>query len=78
MYSFFFREVGAEWLWSSGTLFKSLSGTSGESDLKLVSLGSDERFKIAGLSVVLVDMTKIDVKLVKIADTLFWDHCQNI
>ena len=77
MYSFFFREVGAEWLWSSGTLFKSLSGTSDETDLKL-SLGSDERFKIAGLSVVLVDMTKIDVKLVKIADTLFGDHCKNI
>ena len=77
MYSFFFREVGAEWLWSSGTLCTSLSGTSDETDLKL-SLGSDERFEIAGLSVVLVDMMKIDIKFVKIADTLFWDHCQNI
>ena len=77
MYSFFFREVGAGWLWSPGTLCKSLSETHVETDLKL-SLGSDEISKIAGLSVVLVDMTKIDVKLVKIADTLFGDHCQNI
>ena len=47
-------------------LCKSFSEIHVEMDLKL-SLGSDEVFKIARLTVLLEDMMNVDIKLVKIA-----------